>query len=119
MAVKKSTFLILMLVFCSKVESASLLERSYEYFMNLGKSWAPSFMSFVDCFSEEDPLSCAKEKAGKMLDGWDEDVQKQRRSWQGQFFFNYREKGKSVCLFLIIVKRLSFFHPNKHILHVK
>ncbi|CAH0761474.1 unnamed protein product [Diatraea saccharalis] len=82
MASKKSVLLVLFLVFCNNVESATIFERSYDYFINLGKSWAPSLMSILDCMGENDPLACAKEKAGKILDSWDEEVQKQRRSWQ-------------------------------------
>lgn len=90
MATKKFACLILILYFSNGVQSASLLERSYEYFVNLGKSWAPSLMSFMDCMGEDDPFSCAKEKAGKMLDVWDEKNQEQRRSWQGKLFlFNF------------------------------
>lgn len=75
---------IFLLIF-GTVHSASILESSYEYVMNIGKNLAPSFMSLLDCFGGDDAWSCAKEKAGKMLDGWDKDVDKQRQMWRGNF----------------------------------
>ncbi|KAL0858996.1 hypothetical protein ABMA27_010853 [Loxostege sticticalis] len=96
MATKKFACLILILYFSNGVQSASLLERSYEYFVNLGKSWAPSLMSFMDCMGEDDPFSCAKEKAGKMLDVWDEKNQEQRRSWQEAADAEVTASGRSL-----------------------
>lgn len=81
---KKFVIPFLFLIISSKVESASIFETSYEYVINLGKSIAPSFMSILDCMGEPEAWACAKEKAGKMLDGWDEEVDKERRSWQGK-----------------------------------
>lgn len=81
---KKFVIPILFLLFSSKVDSASILETSYEYVMNLGKSIAPSFMSILDCMGEPEAWACAREKAGKVLDGWNEEVEKERRSWQGK-----------------------------------
>lgn len=87
MAGKKFIFPLLFLILTSQVESASILETSYEYVVNFGKSIAPSLMSIWDCIGEEEAWSCAKEKAGKILDGWGEKVENQRRSWQGEGFF--------------------------------
>lgn len=84
----KALILILFMVYCSRVESSGLIERSYEYFMSIGKSLGPNLMSFLDCLGEDDPWACAKLKAGKVLDSWDEDVEKQRRSWQGKVIAN-------------------------------
>lgn len=76
--------LVFVLFLSSRGESASLIEQSYEYVLNVGKSLAPSFMTFLDCLGEDDVWSCAKLKAGKLLDSWGEDVEKQRRMWQGK-----------------------------------
>ncbi|CAG9133659.1 unnamed protein product [Plutella xylostella] len=78
----KKIFFVIFLVYLSKVESASLFERSYEYVMNIGKNLAPSFMTMLDCMGEEDAWGCAKTKAGILLDAWGQDLNKQRRSWQ-------------------------------------
>lgn len=71
------------MLYISNVRSDSLIERSYEYFKGLSKNVAPSLMSILNCFGEDDAWVCAKEKAGRILDSWDEEVNKQRRSWQG------------------------------------
>ncbi|XP_063391567.1 uncharacterized protein LOC134677059 [Cydia fagiglandana] len=91
----KSLFLILLVVF-SRVESASLLERSYEFVMGLGKNLAPSFMSILDCLGEDDAWNCAKVKAGKILDSWDEEVDKQRKSWQAAADAEASSSGRSM-----------------------
>lgn len=86
----KKIFFVIFLVYLSKVESASLFERSYEYVMNIGKNLAPSFMTMLDCMGEEDAWGCAKTKAGILLDAWGQDLNKQRRSWQGKYFNIFR-----------------------------
>ncbi|XP_073964767.1 uncharacterized protein [Choristoneura fumiferana] len=92
----KTLILILFIVYCSRVESSSLLERSYEYVMSISKSVGPGLMSFLDCLGEDDPWACAKLKAGKVLDSWDEDVEKQRRSWQVAADAEARSSGRSL-----------------------
>lgn len=87
MAGKKFLIPFLFLIINSQVESATLIETSYEYVMNFGKSIAPSLLSMWDCIGEEEAWSCAKEKAGKILDGWGAKVESERKSWQGKFFF--------------------------------
>lgn len=87
MASRRLIFVVLLAVLATKVESASLLERSYEYVLSIGKNLAPSFMSILDCMGEDDVWACAKLKAGKILDSWDQDLDKQRRSWQGKKMF--------------------------------
>lgn len=83
-----SKFLYLFLVlFASRVESASLLEKSYDYVVNFGKSIAPNFLSFIDCLGEDEFWNCAREKAGKMFDSWEKENEQQRRLWQGKFFY--------------------------------
>ncbi|KAJ0170367.1 hypothetical protein K1T71_014295 [Dendrolimus kikuchii] len=82
MASKRPLCFCFLLIICVRVDSASLFERSYEYVMNWGKSLTPTFMSLLDCFGEDDAWSCAKERASKILDVWDDDVQQQRRMWQ-------------------------------------
>lgn len=89
MALKYLVFSFL-LINLGKVESASLLERSYDYVMNLGKSLAPNLLAILDCLNEDDPWLCSKEKATKMLDAWEKENDEQRRSWQGQLhILNY------------------------------
>ncbi|XP_048002207.1 uncharacterized protein LOC125238807 [Leguminivora glycinivorella] len=92
----KSFILILFVVFCSGVQSASLLERSYDFVMGLGKNLAPSFLSILDCLGEDDAWNCAKMKAGKMLDSWDEEVDKQRKSWQAAADAEANSSGRSM-----------------------
>lgn len=75
---------VFLLVFCTGVQSATVFEKSYEYLMNLGKNFAPTFMSMIDCVGVDEPWGCAREKAGKMLDIWGEDVEKDRRMWEGK-----------------------------------
>lgn len=77
-------YLLCLVLFISSVKSDSLIERSYEYVMKFGKNLAPSVMSILDCFGEEDAWACAKEKAGKILTSWDQEVQKQRNIWAGK-----------------------------------
>ncbi|CAF4832685.1 unnamed protein product [Pieris macdunnoughi] len=86
---------IFLLIF-GTVQSASILESSYDYVMNLGKNFAPSFMSILDCFGGDDAWGCAKEKAGKMLDGWDKEVDKQRRMWRDAADAEVRSSGRSL-----------------------
>ncbi|CAK1548790.1 unnamed protein product [Leptosia nina] len=80
----------------NSVQSASIIESSYEYVMNLGKNFAPGFMSILDCFSGEDAWGCAKEKAGKMLDGWDKEVDKQRKLWRDAADAEITSSGRSL-----------------------
>lgn len=80
-------FYLFLVLFVSRVESASFLEKSYDYFVSLGKSIAPNFLSMVDCLGEDEFWSCAKEKAGKMLDSWDKENEQQRKLWRGILFF--------------------------------
>ncbi|XP_048489245.1 uncharacterized protein LOC105381559 [Plutella xylostella] len=91
----KKIFFVIFLVYLSKVESASLFERSYEYVMNIGKNLAPSFMTMLDCMGEEDAWGCAKTKAGILLDAWGQDLNKQRRSWQELADAEVRQSGRS------------------------
>lgn len=103
--------LVFLLVFCSGVNSATLLEKGYDYFVSLGKSFAPNLLSIFECMSNEDSWGCAREKAGKMLDGWEEDVEKERRSWEGKYIFYfilYRYFSLNIFwrLYLIILKFL-------------
>ncbi|XP_047513476.1 uncharacterized protein LOC125055193 [Pieris napi] len=86
---------IFLLIF-GTAQSASILESSYDYVMNLGKNFAPSFMSILDCFGGDDAWGCAKEKAGKMLDGWDKEVDKQRRMWRDAADAEVRSSGRSL-----------------------
>ncbi|XP_060808697.1 uncharacterized protein LOC106135377 [Amyelois transitella] len=80
----------------TQVKSASILERSYEYVMNLGKNLAPSFLSMMDCMGEEDVWGCVREKSGKILDGWDKEVQTQRRLWQEAADAEVTNSGRSI-----------------------
>ncbi|VVC89418.1 unnamed protein product [Leptidea sinapis] len=84
------------LLICTTVHSASIIDTSYEYVMNIGKNLAPSFMSFLDCFGEQDAWLCAKEKAGKMLDSWDKEVDKQRSLWRDAADAEVRSSGRSL-----------------------
>ncbi|XP_045782434.1 uncharacterized protein LOC123879013 [Maniola jurtina] len=81
----KKVFILFLICFNSFhiVNSASLFERSYEYVMNFGRNVGPSLMSILDCFGENggDSWVCAREKAGKLLDSWDKEVDKQRMIW--------------------------------------
>ncbi|CAH2056628.1 unnamed protein product, partial [Iphiclides podalirius] len=77
-------------------KSASLIERSYDYVMSLGKNIAPSVMSIFDCFGEDDAWTCAKTRAGQILDTWDEEVDKQRRQWQDAADAEIRSTGRSL-----------------------
>lgn len=77
-------FLVFLLLFCSQVQSASLLEKGYDYFVNLGKSLGPNLMAMLECVGQNEAWECAREKAGKMLDGWEDEVEKERRSWEGK-----------------------------------
>ncbi|XP_038217790.1 uncharacterized protein LOC119836502 isoform X2 [Zerene cesonia] len=86
---------IFLLIF-GTVHSASIIETSYEYVMNLGKNLAPSFMSILDCFGEQDAWVCAKEKAGIIFDGWDKEVDKQRRMWREEADAEVRSSGRSL-----------------------
>ncbi|XP_049882465.1 uncharacterized protein LOC126378315 [Pectinophora gossypiella] len=95
-AKKNSLILVVFIVFLSRVESASLLERSYEYVMSMGKNIAPSLMTMLDCFGENDVWSCAKEKAGKILEKWDDEVDKQRRMWQEAADSEVRSSGRAI-----------------------
>ncbi|XP_075988441.1 uncharacterized protein LOC142984589 isoform X5 [Anticarsia gemmatalis] len=88
--------LIFLLVFCTSVQSATILEKGYDYLMNLGKNFAPNFLSILDCVGDEEPWGCAREKAGKMLDGWGEDVEKERRLWEEQADAEVRTSGRSL-----------------------
>ncbi|CAK1593576.1 unnamed protein product [Parnassius mnemosyne] len=87
---------LIFLLFFSTVHSATLFESSYEYVLNLGKNVAPSVMSIFDCFSEDDAWNCAKEKAGKILDSWGEEVDKQRRKWQDAADAEVRSSGRTL-----------------------
>ncbi|XP_072937561.1 uncharacterized protein [Epargyreus clarus] len=87
---------ILFLLFFTTVHSASLFERSYEYVLNFGKNLAPSFMSILDCFAEKEAWLCAKEKAGRILDNWEQEVDKQRRSWQDAADAEVASSGRSI-----------------------
>ncbi|XP_013176015.1 PREDICTED: uncharacterized protein LOC106124101 [Papilio xuthus] len=87
---------VILLLFLTTVHSASLFERSYEYVLNLGKNIAPSVMSIFDCFGEDEAWNCAKEKAGKILDNWDDEVDKQRRQWQEAADAEVRESGRAL-----------------------
>ncbi|XP_013135953.1 PREDICTED: uncharacterized protein LOC106101319 [Papilio polytes] len=87
---------VVLLLFFSTVQSAGLFDRSYEYVMNLGKNIAPSVMSIFDCFGEDDPWNCAKDKAGKMLDNWDDEVDKQRRQWREAADAEVRASGRAL-----------------------
>lgn len=83
----KKFFLILFLVYFNSqtVQSASLVERSYEYVVNFSRNVAPSILSILDCFGENgEGWVCAREKAGKLLDNWDKEVEKQRMIWAGR-----------------------------------
>ncbi|XP_047541321.1 uncharacterized protein LOC125074138 [Vanessa atalanta] len=86
---------IFFVLFFTNVKSDSLFEKSYEYVMNLGKNLAPSFNSFMDCFGERDAWSCTREMAGKLLDSWDKDVDKQRRQWADAADAEVRSSGRS------------------------
>lgn len=77
-------YLLFFVLFINGVRSDSLFERSYEYVMNLGKNLGPTFNGFLDCFGERDAWSCTREMAGRLLDSWDRDVDKQRRLWAGK-----------------------------------
>ncbi|GBP71186.1 hypothetical protein EVAR_89533_1 [Eumeta japonica] len=68
---------------------------SYDYIWSLGKSLAPNFMNMFDCIDEDDAWACAREKAGKMLDSWRGEVQKQRRAWQAAADEEVRSSGRS------------------------
>ncbi|XP_068622138.1 uncharacterized protein [Battus philenor] len=87
---------VILMLFISTVHSASLIERSYEYVMNLGKNVAPSVMSIFDCFGEDDAWNCMKEKTGQILDNWDAEVDKQRRKWQDAADAEARSSGRSL-----------------------
>ncbi|XP_061381307.1 uncharacterized protein LOC116776259 [Danaus plexippus] len=91
----KKIFLIIFMLYISNVRSDSLIERSYEYFKGLSKNVAPSLMSILNCFGEDDAWVCAKEKAGRILDSWDEEVNKQRRSWQEEADKEVTSSGRS------------------------
>lgn len=79
--------LVFLLLFCYEVQSASILEQGYEYFVNLGKNLAPNLLSILECVGQNEAWQCAREKAGKMLDGFEDEVEKERRSWEGKFMF--------------------------------
>ncbi|CAG9573588.1 unnamed protein product [Danaus chrysippus] len=91
----KKIFLIIFMLYISNVRSDSLIERSYEYFKGLSKNVAPSLMSILNCFGEDDAWLCAREKAGKILDSWDEEVNRQRRSWQEEADNEVSSSGRS------------------------
>ncbi|CAG4964114.1 unnamed protein product [Colias eurytheme] len=75
---------------------SGIIDTSYEYVMNLGKNLAPSFMSILDCFGEKDAWVCAKEKAGIIFDGWDKEVDKQRRMWREEADAEITSSGRSL-----------------------
>ncbi|XP_052743096.1 uncharacterized protein LOC112053499 isoform X2 [Bicyclus anynana] len=79
----KKVFIFLILYFnFANAQSDSLLERSYEYVVNFSRNVAPSILSILDCFGENgDAWTCAREKAGKLFDSWDKEVQQQRMMW--------------------------------------
>ncbi|XP_050358743.1 uncharacterized protein LOC126779037 [Nymphalis io] len=49
----------------------------------------------MDCFGERDAWSCTREMAGKLLDSWDKDVDKQRRLWADAADAEVRSSGRS------------------------
>ncbi|KAM3955613.1 uncharacterized protein ACR2FA_010481, partial [Aphomia sociella] len=80
----------------AQVNSSSLFETSYEYVMGLGKSLAPSFMNIIECMTKEDVWGCARDSLGKVLDGVDEEVQKERRQWQEEADAEVITSGRSI-----------------------
>ncbi|XP_026755737.2 uncharacterized protein LOC113515671 [Galleria mellonella] len=93
MAKLKLFFLFLI---CCQVHSETVFESSYNYFIGLGKSLAPSFMNFFVCMTKDDVWSCAKDNLGKVLDGLDEEVQKERKIWQEDADAEVRTSGRSI-----------------------
>ncbi|KAJ8704431.1 hypothetical protein PYW07_011619 [Mythimna separata] len=89
-------FLVFLLLFCSQVQSASLLEKGYDYFVNLGKNLGPNLMSMLECVGQNEAWECAREKAGKMLDLWEDEVEKERRSWEEEADAEIRTSGRSL-----------------------
>uniref|UniRef100_A0A2H1VE75 SFRICE_028908 n=1 Tax=Spodoptera frugiperda TaxID=7108 RepID=A0A2H1VE75_SPOFR len=77
-------------------ESASILEQGYEYFVNLGKNLAPNLLSILECVGQNEAWQCAREKAGKMLDGFEDEVEKERRSWEEEADAEIRTSGRSI-----------------------
>ncbi|XP_053621658.1 uncharacterized protein LOC128681637 [Plodia interpunctella] len=88
--------LLFFLFLSSQAKSASIIDRSYEYVMNMGKNLAPSLLSIMECLSGEDVWGCVREKSGKILDGWDEEVQKQRKLWREAADAEVTSTGRSI-----------------------
>ncbi|CAH0599905.1 unnamed protein product [Chrysodeixis includens] len=86
---------VFLLIFCSSVHGASMLEKGYDYFLNFGKSLAPNLLSIFECVSQDDAWGCAREKAGKMLDSWGDEVAQEQRSWEAQADAEVRTSGRS------------------------
>ncbi|XP_037873326.1 uncharacterized protein LOC101741103 [Bombyx mori] len=90
------TFFILIFCLNERVSSAGLVERSYEYMMSVGKSIAPSLMTFMDCVGEDEFWGCARERLNTLLDGWNAQVQEQRRKWKEEADAEVRSSGRSL-----------------------
>ncbi|XP_049701327.2 uncharacterized protein LOC110376191 [Helicoverpa armigera] len=92
----KLIYLSILLLFSTQVQSVTLLEKGYDYFVNLGKSLAPNLLSMLECVGQNEAWECAREKAGKMLDGFEEEVEKERRSWEEAADAEIRTSGRSL-----------------------
>lgn len=79
--------LVFLLLFCSQVQSASIFETGLDYLVNMGKKLGPNLMAILDCVGQNEAWECAREKAGKVLDSWDDEVEKERRRWEGKKSF--------------------------------
>ncbi|CAH0697924.1 unnamed protein product [Spodoptera exigua] len=87
---------VFLLLFCYEAQSASILEQGYEYFVSLGKNLAPNLLSILECVGQNEAWECAREKAGKMLDGFEDEVEKERRSWEEEADAEIRTSGRSI-----------------------
>lgn len=44
-----------------------------------------SLYGFLKCGIQGEPINCAKSKAGRVLDGWEDQLQVQMKQWGGKY----------------------------------